>query len=161
MKKVLILIALIGVTFLAGMTKPEKTMLSEEQTAVIKAVVLEKHGEITQAAEELDADKFFEFIIDSGMGTIIQDGKVLTYQEALDSTRKGFERIVELRYEFSQKNVNVLSPDIAVLTAQGKATTKIDTGEIFNVDFAVTSIFVLKDGQWKIVHGHHSIPNPR
>ncbi|MFX0203123.1 MAG: nuclear transport factor 2 family protein [Candidatus Hodarchaeota archaeon] len=30
--------------------------------------------------------------------------------------------------------------------------------ETVSNNFAVTSVFALKDGEWKIVHGHHSTP---
>jgi hypothetical protein len=94
------------------------------------------------------------------MGTIIQNGKVLTRQEVLDSMRRGFEPITTLKYEFNQKIVKVLSPQTAIFIGQGKSTVTRDTGGVFSNDFAVTNVFILKDGQWEIIHGHHSIPNP-
>lgn len=161
MKKRLILTVIIGVFLLAGMKQAEKPKLTEEQIAAIKKAVLEKHAEIIKAAEKLDADKFYESILDAGKGTIIQNGRIMSRRESLDITKEGFEGLEKLKYEFNWQNINVLSPDIAILTAQGRTTATVDTGETFSVDFAVTSVFVLKNGQWKIAHGHHSIPNPR
>ena len=161
MKRVICIISIIGVVFMVGMKKPPKPALTEEQTAAIQKAVLKNHKEMIKAIEKLDVDKFFESIIDSGMGTIIQDGRIMSYKESLDSTKKRFEGITKLKYEFSQENTKVLSPEIAIFTGQGKSTTTIDTGETFTTNFAVTSVFVLKDGQWKIFHGHNSIPNPQ
>lgn len=156
MKKGLILIAIIGVILLAGMKQLEKPGLTEEQIAAIQEAVIKKHSEIVKYAENLEVDKFYESIIDSGKGTIIQDGRILSREESLDMTKKGFEGIEKLKYEFGQKSVKVLSSEIAIFTGQGETIVTIDTGETFDTDFAVTSVFVLKDGEWKIVHGHHS-----
>ena len=161
MKKTSILIAIIGVIFLVGMAKPAKHELNEEQTAAIQRTVLKSHQEMIKAMEKLNVEKFFESIIESGNGTIVQDGNVMTRKESLDRTKKGFEGVTKLKYEFSQKIVKVLSPETAIFIGKGKSTVTIDTGEIFNTNFAVSSVFVLKDGEWKIIHGHHSIPNPQ
>lgn len=161
MKKVLILIVVIGAVFLGGMKELQKEGLTEEQIAAIQKAVIKKHSEIVKHAENLDVDKFYEFIIDSGEGTIIQDGIILGREEAMEVTKRGFEGIEKLKYEFSLKNVKVLSPEIAIFIGQGSTVVTNKTGQTFDTDFAVTSVFVLKDGEWKIIHGHHSIPNPR
>ena len=161
MKKALILIAIVGVIFVVGMKKPEKSALSQEQTAAIQKAVLKNHQEIIKAIEKLDVDKFYESIIDSGKGTIVRDGDIMTRQESLDTTKKGFEGVTKLKYEFRQKMVKVLAPETAIFIGKGKSTITIDTGETFDTDFAVSSVFVLKDDKWKIIHGHHSVPNPR
>ncbi len=161
MKKVLMIIAAVSMILLVGMAKPAKHELNEEQTAAIQKAVLKSHQEMINAMENLDVDKFFESIIDSGKGTIVQDGNVMTRKESLDSVKKGFEGVTKLKYEFFHKTVKVLSPETAILIGKGRTTITIHTGEIFNTNFAVSSVFVMKDGKWKIIHGHHSIPNPR
>ena len=161
MKKVLISIVIICVILSSGMKKPEKSILTEEQTAAIQKAVLKSHKEMIKAMEKLDVEKFFESIIDSGMGTIIQDGRIMSYKESLDRTKKRAEGTKKIKYEFSKEIVKVLSPETAIFIGKGKSTVTRDTGEVFNNNFAVTSVFVLKDGQWKIVHGHTSIPNPQ
>jgi len=89
MKKVLILIAVIGVMFLLGMKKPEKPTLGAEQTAAIQKAVLKSHQKMSEALEKLDVDKFFDFIIDSGLGTVIRDGRIPSRKESLDMIKKG------------------------------------------------------------------------
>jgi len=161
MKKVLIIIVTIGIIFLVGMARPAKSGLGEEQIVAIQKAVLKSHKEMIKSIEKLEVDKFFESILDSGKGAIVQDGNVMTRKESLDSTKKRFEGVTNLKYEFIQETVKVLSVETAIFIGKGKATFTINTGEILNSNFAVSSVFVLKDGKWKIIHGHNSTPNPK
>lgn len=158
MKKGLILTAIIGIILLVGMKQPEKPALTEEQIKGIQEAVLKKHSEIIKDAESLDADKFYESILDAGKATIIQDGIIMSREESLEMTKMGFEGLKKLKYEFSKEMVKVLSPDTAIFTGQGKSTVTFYSDETISTNFAVTSVFVLKDGEWKIIHGHHSTP---
>ncbi len=161
MKKVLISIAIIGLIFAAGMKKPAKHALCKEKTAAIQKAVLASHREMVKAMEKLDVEKFHEYIIESGKGTIVQEGNVMTREESLERTNKRLDGVAKVEYEFSQEIVNVLSPEAAIYIGKGKSSVTLETGQVFNNDFAVTSVFVLKDGKWMVVHGHHSIPNPQ
>ena len=158
MKKGLILIVIIAVMLLVGMEHAEKPALTEEQIKEIQEAVLKSHLEIIKDAESLDADKFYESILDGGKATIVQDGIIMSRKESLEMTKMGFEGLKKLKYEFSKEAVKVLSPETAIYTGQGKAMFTFYSDETVDRDFAVTSVFVLKDGRWKIIHGHHSTP---
>jgi hypothetical protein len=147
-----------AVLLFTGGEQPQPRVTQEQRSAIEQAVIA-KNAEVTSCAEQLDAEKLYDMIIEGGTGTIIQNGRVLTRQEALDSTKIAYEGISSQKIEFTQQNVNVLSPEIAVFTGMGKSVFTTNSGETFTSNFAVTSVFVLKDGEWKIVHGHHSRPN--
>ena len=147
-----------AILLVTGGEQPQNCITQEKCSAIEQAVIA-KNAEVTSYAEQLNPEKLYDMIIEGGTGTIIQDGKVLTRQEALDSTKRAYEGISSQKIEFTQQNVKVLSPETAIFTGMGKSVVTTNSGETFTRDFAVTSVFILKDGEWKIVHGHHSRPD--
>lgn len=134
---------------------------TDEQEAIEKAV-LKVNADIVRAGNNLDADSFFEYILDSDKGLLIQDGILFkTRQEAYESIKQGFQGIDKLERAFDQTNVTVVSQECAVLTGTGNSEVTLDDGRTFNSSFAISMIFVLHDGQWKVLQGHYSVPNPQ
>jgi uncharacterized protein (TIGR02246 family) len=140
----------------------EKTTVPLEQQQAIEKAVLKTHIQMSQADNSLDADKFFSYILDFDKGLIIQDGRLFqTRQEAYETVKQGFEGISQLKRTYEQTYVTVISPEAALLTAQGTSTVTLSDGRVLSGPFAVSLVFVLRDGQWKVLHGHYSVPNVR
>ena len=132
-----------------------------DSAAVVKAV-LETYAQMTKAAQSPDAEKMFEWILDAGPGTIIQNGVFMkSRQDALDAVKRGMLNVVKVERVFNQTRVTVLAPDAALLTGEGTTSITLDDGRTFGSPFSLTEVFVLRDGQWKVLHGHHSVPNTR
>jgi uncharacterized protein (TIGR02246 family) len=128
----------------------------------IEKAILKVNDEMIQASNNLDVDKFFEYILDSDKGLIIQDGVLFkTRQEAYDVVKKGFEAFSKLQRTYDQTHVTVVSPQTALLTGTGTTSATLKDGQTINVPFAVSLVFVSKDGQWKLLQGHYSTPNPQ
>ncbi|MBN1516557.1 nuclear transport factor 2 family protein [Candidatus Sumerlaeota bacterium] len=132
--------------------------LTGEQEKAIETAVLNADAEIVQAAERLDAEAMFSNILDSGKCVIIQNGKLMSRQEALASTQASFAELQQLEYNIETPQITILSPESALLVSHGQSTATTKSGQTFTTDFAVTDIYILKDNGWKLVHGHHSIP---
>jgi uncharacterized protein (TIGR02246 family) len=140
----------------------EKTTVPLEQQQAIEKAVLKTHIQMSQADNSLDADKFFSYILDFDKGLIIQDGRLFqTRQEAYETVKQGFEGISQVKRNYEQTYVTVISPEVALLTAQGTSTVTLSDGQVLSGPFAVSLVFVLRDGRWKVLHGHYSIPNTR
>lgn len=158
-------ITLASVVLIAGLwqmvcAEAEKDQSSESlSSAAVEKAVLKVHDELIAAAENRDAETMFSYILDNDKGAIIQDGQMMSRQEALQQIRQAFERVSAIKYDFTKRQVNVLSSEIALMTAAGTTKTTIPTGETFTAAFANSSVFVLGEGGWKIIHGHHSTPN--
>lgn len=153
-------VVLIAVLWEVTIADVEKDQSRETQSsAAIEKAVMKVHDELIAAAENRDAETMFGYILENDKGAIIQDGQLMSRQEALQQIRQAFERVSAVKYDFKQRQVKVLSPEIALMTATGTTTTTIPTGETFSSTFANTSVFVLSQDGWKIIHGHHSIPN--
>ena len=143
-------------------TQNNKTAFPLEQQKAIEKAVLKTHIQMTQADNNLDVNRFFSYILDFNKGLIIQDGRLFqTRQEAFEVVKKGFEGISKLKRTYQQTHVTVISPETALLIAQGTSTVTLSDGQTFSSPFAVSMIYVLRDGKWKVLHGHYSIPNPR
>jgi hypothetical protein len=159
------LIALVGVVLVMGCKqgtccgvdkKPSKSQYDD--TEAEKAVLM-AHGELVAAAQKQDIETMFSYILENDKGAIIQNGQLLSRQESLQQVQQAFERLADIQYDFEQRNVKMLSPTIALMTATGTTTSTSQTGQSFTSPFANTSVFVLQEDGWKIIHGHHSIPN--
>ncbi|MHC4478203.1 MAG: nuclear transport factor 2 family protein [Planctomycetota bacterium] len=143
-------------------TQNSKTAIPLEQQKAIEKAVLKTHIQMTQADNNLDVDKFFSYILDFNKGLIIQDGRLFqTRQEAFKVVKKGFEGLSQLKRTHEQTHVTAISPETALLTAQGTSTVTLSDGQTFSSPFAVSMVYVLRDGKWKVLHGHYSVPNPR
>ena len=127
--------------------------------AAIEKAVLEANAQMTAAANSLNADAFFEYILDSAKGVIIQNGTLFkTRQEALEAVKRGFLGIAKLDRQIESPQVTVVSPELALLTGEGTTHATFTDGREMTTHFAVSLIFQLKDGQWKVLHGHYSTP---
>jgi len=128
--------------------------------AVVQAV-LTANARLTAAADRLDTDAFFAGIVDADETRIIQDGKLFkTRAEAMAAVRQGSQGVAKVERHFENPQVSVLAPGVALLTADGTTMVTLHDGRSFNSRFAVTLVFVLRDSQWQLFHGHYSLPNP-
>lgn len=114
---------------------------------------------MTEAGEAVDADRLFSFMLETDKGSVIQNGVVMvTRQEALERVRSNLRGISRIQYRWKNRYVKVLSPEVAVLVAEGESTATTSAGDTFTTPFAQTVVFVLKAGSWKAIHAHQSSP---
>jgi len=123
----------------------------------VQKAVLARLAEIQSAAENLDPDKVFSFVMENDAGALAQNGRLfLTRQEALESTKRGFQRLQKIEYRFDQQHVTLLSPTIALATGEGSSTATAEDGGTMSTRFAQSVVFVLTNGEWKVFHAHRS-----
>ena len=125
----------------------------------IEAAVLAVHAEMTRAGEAGDADRLFSYMLDTDKGSVVQNGVLMTTRrEALEQVRANLGRVSKIRYRWTRELVTVLSPQSAVLVAEGESTVTTASGDTFSAPFVQTVVFVLRDGAWKAIHAHQSSP---
>ena len=130
--------------------------------AAIEKAVLAVHAKMAKAEQNLDVDAFFETISDFDKGLVIQDGVLFkTRQEALAAVRTGFQGVSKVDRTYDQTYVTVISPETALLTGSGTSSVTLVDGRVFSNSFAVSLVFVLRDGRWQLLQGHYSAPNPQ
>ena len=146
------------VTLAAGVGGP----VARADSKSIEEAVLAVSAEMTTAGEAVDADRLFSHMLETDKGSVIQGGQLLaTRQEALERVRANLRGIRAIQYHWTRQYVTVLSPEIAVLVAEGESTATTDAGATFGTPFAQTIVFVLRDGRWKAIHAHQSSPRAR
>jgi uncharacterized protein (TIGR02246 family) len=131
-------------------------------TKSVEEAVLAVSAEMTRAGEAVDADRLFRYMLETDKGSVIQNGVLLaTRQEALERVRGNLRGIQRIQYRWQRQYVTVLSPEIALLTAEGESVATTTAGDTFTTPFAQTVVFVLRDGGWKVIHAHQSSPRAR
>ena len=128
----------------------------------VEEAVLKAHHEMVAAADALDIEGFFAFILDTAAGPVIQDGRLFpTRAEALEVVERSFEGVARVERAYESEDVTLISGEAALLTGRGTSTVTLEDGRSFQSPFAVSLVFVLKDEGWRVLHGHYSAPNPR
>lgn len=132
---------------------------AKEDTKSVEDAVLAVSAEMTRAAEALDADRLFTYMLETDRVSVIQNGVVsATRQEALERVRSNLRGISKIRYHWKRQYVTVLSPQVALLTAEGESVVSTSAGDTFTAPFAQTVVFTLRAGEWKAIHAHQSSP---
>ncbi len=125
----------------------------------VEKAVLARLAEIQNAAQALDPDKVFSFVLENDAGALAQNGKLfLTRKEALESTKQGFQGLQKVSYRFDEQHVTLLSPTVALATGEGSSSATTDDGRTRTTRFAQSVVFVLTNGEWKVFHSHRSFP---
>src|SRR5690242_10393415 len=109
-------LAIAGIAVSHG--QPGKSSTSPE----VQKAVLARLAEIQSAAQALDPDKVFSFVMENDGGALAQNGRLfLTRKEALESTKQGFQGLQKVSYRFDQQHVSVLSPSVALAVGEGES----------------------------------------
>jgi uncharacterized protein (TIGR02246 family) len=149
------LVILVTVTGLRGQSG--KASSSDSQKAVLARL-----AQIQEAAQALDADKVFSFVLENDAGAVAQNGRLLlTRKEALESTKQGFQRLQRVEYRFDQQHVTMLSPTVALAVGEGSTSATTESGRAIDARFVQSVVLVLTNGEWKVFHSHRSAPAPR
>ena len=128
----------------------------------IEAAVLAVNAEMERAAEAVDAERLFSFMLDTDKGSIIQNGVFLaTRDEALQRVTANLRGIRKIEYRWKRQHVTALSTDVALLTAEGESIVTTTEGQMITTPFAQTVVFVLRESHWKALHAHQSSPPVR
>jgi ketosteroid isomerase-like protein len=150
--------AIVAVLLLCSSLSFRPAAAQPDYTAIEKKVN-ELYAEITKAAESADAEKLFSYVLDNDKGSLISGGKItLTRQEAMESYKKRSQNIKNINYKIDRQYVTVISPQTALMVAEGSYEATTMEGKTFGLPFAQTVVFVLKDNQWKVLHSHTSSP---
>jgi hypothetical protein len=160
-RRIASLIVILAASSLALASAPASPASAAAGNDNIVQAVLAANTRLTDAANRLDTDAFFAGIVDSDETRIIQDGKLFkTRADAMAAVRQGSQGIARLERSFNDPHVTVLAPSVALLTADGTMAATLSDGRAIERRFAVSLVFVFRDGQWMLFHGHYSLPNP-
>ena len=153
------ILALSAISLVAPVVFAQQKSEPAASEDAIKKAVLETNARMAQAANSMDVDAFFTHIVDTDKSVIIQNGKVFkTRQEAMEAVKRGYMGVAKVDRRFDNPQVTVISPDVALLASEGTVSATLTDGRTMDARFAVSLIFVRRDGEWKVLHGHYSMP---
>ena len=147
--------------FLAA-CQPATTELTEEQKAEIAAEVNAINAEFWYAWRATDFDQGMSYYYNSPDLAFGFDGAVdYGYAEIDAKYRPGMAGVASQDITITSSETMVLAPDV-VCTMETATYTATDTAGVTGPELsvAVTSIWVHRDGEWKIHIGHESFPPP-
>lgn len=134
----------------------------QPSTPDAEKAVLARLTEIQTAAQNLDPDKVFSFVMQNDHGALAQNGGLyLTREEALETTKQGFQRLRKVSYRFDQQHVTLLSPTVALAVGEGVSSATLEDDRTLDTRFVQSVVFVLTNGEWKVFHSHRSFLTAR
>ena len=159
--------------------QPTTNELSEDEMAVIAETVSGLQAQVWDAVERVNVADFMAFWHDVRETTTVIDGLALpsysTYEMFLNasgifnypaspetallvfwpSTRSHEVTIGDSR-------TTVLAPNVVHVMQQGRFTWTDTTGTVWpEQGFTQSTVWVLRDGAWKILFNHYSVPTPQ
>jgi hypothetical protein len=135
---------------------------SRADSKSVEEAILAVQADMTKAGEAVDADRLFSYMLDTDKGSIVENGLLLvTREEALAKVKGNLTGIRSLQYRWLRQYVTVLSPESALLVAEGESVVNTNGGLSLSVPFVQSVVFVLRDGDWKAIHAHQSSPLAR
>ncbi|HWC61434.1 MAG TPA: nuclear transport factor 2 family protein [Verrucomicrobiae bacterium] len=142
-----------------------QTVAPTPKQSEVEKAILARLNEIQTAAQALDADKVFSFVMENNAGVVAQNGKIfMTRADALESTRQSFQSLqnagAHIEYRFDHQEVTLLAPAIALVTAEGVTSVTTEDGRISKTPFAQSVVLLLTNGDWKVFHAHRSFVSP-
>ena len=150
-----LILAAFALTVLAA-CQPATTELTEEQKGEIAAEVQLLHDQYWDAWRETDKDRGMsyyrnspDFVFANGVALVKGWG---TLNEAVQSWTVESQVVT-----IDESIATVLAPDIVHFVENGTYSVTSTSGETGpDIPFAVSTIWVLRDGEWKVDFGHIS-----
>ena len=136
------------------MTDAEKVAVADEVNAI--------NAEFWDVWREADFDRGMSYYYNSPDLAFAMEGVVdYGYAEIDAKYRPGFASVASQTLTITDSRTTVLAPDVVCIMETAKMSLT-DTAGVTGpeTDFALTSIWVLRDGEWKIHIAHESLPTP-
>lgn len=146
--------------FVFAACQPATMELTEEQKAAIADTVNAANAEAWDAWREADLDRALSYLHDSPDLGFALEGQVFRgYAEADSYWRGGFATAEHMDITISDLRTIVLTADVVWLVQRGIFSVTDSAGLTSpETEFALTTTWVRRDGEWKILLGHESFP---
>jgi len=140
--------------------RPTTTELKEQQKSEIAAEVNAIHAAFWDSWRETDFESGMSYYLNSPEFTFAFQGQMISgYSAFREFLEAAFTNVASQTVSFNKSRTTVLSPDVVCITAQGAySVTNTDgvTGPESN--FAFTTLWVQRDGDWKVQLAFNSEP---
>ena len=107
-----------------------------------------------EAERALDPDRLLGHFVDVPDFHIYHDGQRLTFEAMAAGVRNAFPALRSIEGGFGEVCVLALAPDAALASARFEETVTDGRGTSVSQHGAVSWLWRLIEGQWRIVYGH-------
>lgn len=159
MKNQLLPLFLIGIALFAlnYRAKAQVEQLHERNNSRQK--ILELFEQSIRAAENLDTEFMLKLVNDTSKTGFIDNGLYFeSYEELMNSYKKGIQNIYTQYLKVKKTKITFLSEKMALLTTNGYYSAQTIQKREISGKFAWTIVYSRIDSEWKIVHSHMSNP---
>ena len=130
-----------------------------ESITAIENAVLAAHDATIAATEALDFERLDTLLLNTNRGALIIDGRVtLSRDDSVETIRRECESLQGIHYGFARRLVTLLSPNSAMIVAEGTITAHSSDGVTFTRPIAQTIVFIRAEVGWRVIHMHSSSP---
>jgi len=145
---------------LVAACQPASNELTDYQKAEIAAEVELIHGQFWDAWRETDFEKGMSYYLNSPEFTFSYQGQMVSgYSAFRDLGESAFANVASQTISFAESKTTVLAADVVSITAQG-TYVPTDTAGVTGAEatFAFTTVWVQRDGEWKVLVSSNSEP---
>ncbi|UCG89178.1 MAG: nuclear transport factor 2 family protein [Gemmatimonadota bacterium] len=157
-----LILAALAVALVATSCQPAASELSEAERTAIAETVNAINAGFWDAWRAADFDRGMSYYDNSPDLAFAFEGAVdYGYAEIEAKYLPGMAGVASQEITVTDSRTTVLAPDVVCIMEAGSSSAT-DTAGVTGPEgsFAVTSIWVLRDGEWKIHIGHESFPSP-
>jgi uncharacterized protein (TIGR02246 family) len=153
--------AVLALICLSCRAASQQPLSAEEQVAIADTVDA-LFEQIPAATNALEFDRLLGYYRDSEDLTYVAAGRITRTHEAFSAIMDGqLGGAAEADLRWLEKNIDVLSRDVAIATADFEFTMVLQTGDTARSSGTYTAVYVRRDGQWKIEYSVHTFPRGR
>jgi uncharacterized protein (TIGR02246 family) len=153
-------LAVLALAFLAA-CQPATTELTEEQKTEIADSVAAMHNDMWQTWSTRDLDSIMPYFVnspDAGWG--FPGGMYYGYENLTAYARSLLDGVASADFAATERRVDVLSRDVVCVREYGTYSWTTTAGVTQQFDDYMTTIWVRRDGEWKVLHYHESYSMP-
>ncbi len=154
----LVLAAACFVLLTACSASIEVTLTDEEKTAIAAEVDSICDQVWYPTWEALDFDRGLSMIVDAPETAWVWENSVIYTRGGIDEAfRPGIAGLQRQQFKFLESRTVVLAPDVVYTIRAGSYFVVDEAGEAGpDVPFAETTVWVKRNGEWKVLQGHGS-----
>jgi uncharacterized protein (TIGR02246 family) len=140
--------------------QPATTELTDQQRGELAAEVELIHGQFWDTWRETDLDRGMSYYLNSPEYVFTYQGQMVSgYAAFRDLAENAFTGVASQTISFNESRTTVLAPDVVCITDQGTYAATDTEGVTGPASaFAFTTIWVNRDGEWKVHVATNSEP---
>jgi ketosteroid isomerase-like protein len=154
-KTIYLILTFIAILIIACNNQKEKVLTTEEKSIVENEISVAT-DDLFKAFESLDANQTYSYFLQNEDFAAASMGKLITDHRALlDTMKLHLGSFQKERISITNQKIYVINLDAAVISLASMAEITLKNGAEMKAPFALTILWVKKDGEWKVAHYHN------